>query len=558
MTHIAGAMKMVVIFSSAVQVETCACQLRHEPTTASKPLLPPPFAQLSASRDQARGEPAKNHPVVRRILSLRSLLGDMASLDERLEPQVELLLRALAAGVDLAGAGGESGDESDSRDEEEDGKTGKSGGSSNNTNSDSSEESEGELDEEGLEEEEARFMGNENASSSDDDEGDKVDDAELSPAAAKKRRRAVKKKTLAKAKAKAAVVAGNGDGDASLGDFGDEDMDDDQFGSGSRVQDGVGGGSGGNLLQGMVNRISQREQAAGRRSSLQGDLDVPIRERDQTIRVRRPIPSDNDDEGDGSGGGGDDDSEEDDLGLGGDGFMRGLPPGLLEGLSRSGGGERAGENKDKKGKRTRDADTDDEANVGGEEDGGEEEDGFYESIALAKERKKRAKEEKYHPQARIAGALEAELEAEREARGGGKRGASYAIIKNRGLTPHKNKLNRNPRAKKREAFRKAAIRRKGQVSSRVYFCSVVWFEARSGERPRRGNSNKRRTTRKIDDRLGMSWPFRTREPILFVLSASLQSRHTGCSRVAVCVGCVSVQEPDCLRASCLFFNLLEH
>ncbi|KAG5185000.1 Sas10 C-terminal domain-containing protein, partial [Tribonema minus] len=46
---------------------------------------------------------------------------------------------------------------------------------------------------------------------------------------------------------------------------------------------------------------------------------------------------------------------------------------------------------------------------------------------------------------------------------GGKRAASYEIIKNRGLTPHKSKLNRNPRVKKREAYRKAVIRRKGQV-----------------------------------------------------------------------------------------------
>ena len=43
------------------------------------------------------------------------------------------------------------------------------------------------------------------------------------------------------------------------------------------------------------------------------------------------------------------------------------------------------------------------------------------------------------------------------------RGVSYEIIKNRGLTPHKSKLNRNPRVKKREAYRKAVIRRKGQV-----------------------------------------------------------------------------------------------
>ena len=44
-----------------------------------------------------------------------------------------------------------------------------------------------------------------------------------------------------------------------------------------------------------------------------------------------------------------------------------------------------------------------------------------------------------------------------------KRGATYQIIKNRGLTAHKKKLNRNPRVKKRVQYRKAVIRRKGQV-----------------------------------------------------------------------------------------------
>lgn len=46
---------------------------------------------------------------------------------------------------------------------------------------------------------------------------------------------------------------------------------------------------------------------------------------------------------------------------------------------------------------------------------------------------------------------------------GGKRAASYEIIKNRGLTPHRKKANRNPRVKKREMYDKAVIRRKGQV-----------------------------------------------------------------------------------------------
>lgn len=46
---------------------------------------------------------------------------------------------------------------------------------------------------------------------------------------------------------------------------------------------------------------------------------------------------------------------------------------------------------------------------------------------------------------------------------GDKRAASYEIMKNRGLTPHRKKANRNPRVKKREAFAKAVVARKGQV-----------------------------------------------------------------------------------------------
>jgi U3 small nucleolar RNA-associated protein 3 len=44
-----------------------------------------------------------------------------------------------------------------------------------------------------------------------------------------------------------------------------------------------------------------------------------------------------------------------------------------------------------------------------------------------------------------------------------KRAITYQIKKNRGLTPHKKKELRNPRVKHRMKFRKAVIRRKGQV-----------------------------------------------------------------------------------------------
>jgi len=59
----------------------------------------------------------------------------------------------------------------------------------------------------------------------------------------------------------------------------------------------------------------------------------------------------------------------------------------------------------------------------------------------------------------VAGAHAAELAD------GAKRAASYQIVKNRGLVAHKSKINRNPRVKKKEQFRKATIARKGQVSA---------------------------------------------------------------------------------------------
>jgi U3 small nucleolar RNA-associated protein 3 len=41
------------------------------------------------------------------------------------------------------------------------------------------------------------------------------------------------------------------------------------------------------------------------------------------------------------------------------------------------------------------------------------------------------------------------------------------MIKNKGLTPHRKKANRNPRVKKREAYHKAVVARKGQVRESV-------------------------------------------------------------------------------------------
>lgn len=393
----------------------------------------------------------------------------MSALDEKMSSQVELLLRALAAGIDLAGSGA-GGDDSDASDDDDD-----DGDSGHNEkmgirerakggDATSVEKIETKLDYDRLEEEEARFMGNES-----DDSEEEIDESELSASVIKKRRKNARKRALAEAKA--AVALGQGGGDVAIGDYGDEEVD------GERSLSSQGGGAQGNLLQGMVNRISQREQAVGKKKNLVGDLDVPIRERDQTIRVRRPAPGESDSEdGGGHDGGGSSghDSGEDDVGLGSGGFMGGLSADLLEELSGGGGGGGGGGKRRSKEKRRREADA-----GGGGGESAEDNDDFYASVAKEKARKKLAKKEKYQPEARIAGALEAELEAERAARGGVeggiKRGASYSIIKNRGLTPHKNKLNRNPRAKKREAFRKATIRRKGQVRLTSSKCSFVIF-----------------------------------------------------------------------------------
>lgn len=45
----------------------------------------------------------------------------------------------------------------------------------------------------------------------------------------------------------------------------------------------------------------------------------------------------------------------------------------------------------------------------------------------------------------------------------GERAISKTILKNRGMSAHKAKINRNPRVKKREQYRKALIRRKGAI-----------------------------------------------------------------------------------------------
>ncbi|XP_030633244.1 something about silencing protein 10 [Chanos chanos] len=54
-------------------------------------------------------------------------------------------------------------------------------------------------------------------------------------------------------------------------------------------------------------------------------------------------------------------------------------------------------------------------------------------------------------------------EEEEELDGETKRGITYQMAKNKGLTPKRKKIDRNPRVKHREKYRRAKIRRKGQV-----------------------------------------------------------------------------------------------
>lgn len=73
---------------------------------------------------------------------------------------------------------------------------------------------------------------------------------------------------------------------------------------------------------------------------------------------------------------------------------------------------------------------------------------------------------------------------------GQKRAASYEIIKNRGLTPHRKKENRNARVKKREAYAKAVIRRKGQVREAAGRADVGYMGELTGIKANLSHSRK--------------------------------------------------------------------
>jgi U3 small nucleolar RNA-associated protein 3 len=91
---------------------------------------------------------------------------------------------------------------------------------------------------------------------------------------------------------------------------------------------------------------------------------------------------------------------------------------------------------------------------GADEIEGDDDEGFYAQQAKKSKEKKEFKKNLYQVAPKFP-RVEKEVE--------GERAIGNQILKNRGLVPHKSKLNRNPRVKKREQYRKALIRRKGTV-----------------------------------------------------------------------------------------------
>ncbi|XP_076863514.1 something about silencing protein 10 [Brachyhypopomus gauderio] len=80
---------------------------------------------------------------------------------------------------------------------------------------------------------------------------------------------------------------------------------------------------------------------------------------------------------------------------------------------------------------------------------------FYKGIEERLKRKRKAKQDGL-----VMGVVEEEY---KEEDGDAKRGITYQMAKNKGLTPKRKKIDRNPRVKHREKYRRAKINRKGQV-----------------------------------------------------------------------------------------------
>ncbi|XP_068170971.1 something about silencing protein 10 [Antennarius striatus] len=86
-----------------------------------------------------------------------------------------------------------------------------------------------------------------------------------------------------------------------------------------------------------------------------------------------------------------------------------------------------------------------------------------EALRYYREVEERSKLKRKGPEADELEENEEEEEEEEEPDPDAKRGITYQMAKNKGLTPKRKKIDRNPRVKHREKFRRAKVRRKGQV-----------------------------------------------------------------------------------------------
>ena len=110
------------------------------------------------------------------------------------------------------------------------------------------------------------------------------------------------------------------------------------------------------------------------------------------------------------------------------------------------------------------SDNDEDNQAGSDDDKDDEQDlddddadlAFYNKIANSSSEKKKQRRDRYAVAPKFP-------RPDATVEDGGERAVSRTIMKNRGLVAHKNKLNRNPRVKKREQYRRALIRRKGAV-----------------------------------------------------------------------------------------------
>jgi U3 small nucleolar RNA-associated protein 3 len=96
---------------------------------------------------------------------------------------------------------------------------------------------------------------------------------------------------------------------------------------------------------------------------------------------------------------------------------------------------------------------DEDEDPDGDDFGGDD---FYAQVQRKSRARKALKQERYAVAPKFP-----RLEPEGE--DGQQRAVSQSILKNRGLVPHKPKINRNPRVKKRKQFDKALIRRRGAI-----------------------------------------------------------------------------------------------